>query len=74
MPLSSRRAATNQTLRRCARPRRRTRPSAHCAERSRAHPLLLQGSFYEGYMTMGDTTDDVDEKVQANIVAVKYGQ
>lgn len=32
-----------------------------------------QGTFYEGVMTDGYPTDEVDEQVQANIVAAKYG-
>jgi hypothetical protein len=31
------------------------------------------GCFYEGYMVTGVTTDETDEAVQANIVAVAYG-
>ncbi|KAK1937092.1 putative alpha-L-arabinofuranosidase B [Phytophthora citrophthora] len=31
------------------------------------------GSFYEGVMVSGDPTDDVDNQVQANIVAAAYG-
>ena len=31
------------------------------------------GCFYEGYMVSGVTTDETDEAVQANIVAVAYG-
>ena len=30
------------------------------------------GKFYEGYMVSGETTDAIDAKVQANIVAVQY--
>lgn len=32
------------------------------------------GNFYEGYMTRGVTTDETDDAVQANIVAMRYGQ
>ncbi|KAI9985614.1 hypothetical protein PInf_004995 [Phytophthora infestans] len=31
------------------------------------------GSFYEGVMVSGDPTDDIDNQVQANIVAAGYG-
>ncbi|KUF85955.1 Uric acid degradation bifunctional protein TTL [Phytophthora nicotianae] len=31
------------------------------------------GSFYEGVMVSGDPTDDVDNQIQANIVAAGYG-
>ena len=31
------------------------------------------GTFFEGVMTQGLTTDDVDDAVQANIVAAGYG-
>jgi hypothetical protein len=31
-----------------------------------------RGNFYEGYMVTGDTTDETDDAVQANIVAVGY--
>ncbi|GMF21591.1 unnamed protein product [Phytophthora fragariaefolia] len=31
------------------------------------------GSFYEGIMVSGNPSDDVDDKVQANIVAAGYG-
>ena len=31
------------------------------------------GTFYEGYMVTGATTDATDAAVQANIVAVAYG-
>ena len=30
------------------------------------------GNFYEGIMVSGVTSDATDDKVQANIVAVKY--
>jgi hypothetical protein len=33
-----------------------------------------QGTFYENCMTSGYATDEVDAAVQANIVAVGYGQ
>ena len=33
---------------------------------------LAMGNFYEGIMVLGNTTDAVDEAVQANIVAVGY--
>ncbi|TQS33341.1 hypothetical protein Golomagni_06319, partial [Golovinomyces magnicellulatus] len=32
-----------------------------------------QGTFYEGVMTKGYPSDDTENKVQANIVAAKYG-
>lgn len=32
------------------------------------------GTFFEGVMTYGLTTDDVDDAVQANIVAAGYGK
>jgi hypothetical protein len=32
------------------------------------------GTFYEGVITSGDTTDAADDAVQANIVSVGYGQ
>jgi hypothetical protein len=32
------------------------------------------GTFYEGVITSGNTTDAADDAVQANIVSVGYGQ
>ena len=32
------------------------------------------GSFFEGFITQGYTTDAADDAVQANIVAAGYGQ
>jgi hypothetical protein len=32
------------------------------------------GTFFEGAMTMGNPSDDVDDAIQANIVAAGYGQ
>ena len=32
------------------------------------------GTFYEGVMTAGYTTDATDDAVQANIVAARYGR
>merc|ERR1711988_770636 len=31
-----------------------------------------RGNFYEGYMTRGATSDEIDEEIQANIVSVGY--
>ena len=31
-----------------------------------------EGNFYEGIMATGDTTDAVDDAIQANIIAVGY--
>ena len=33
-----------------------------------------RGTFYEGLMTQGYTTDAADEAVQRNIVAAQYGK
>ncbi len=32
------------------------------------------GTFYEGVITSGYTSDETDDKVQANIVAAGYGK
>jgi len=31
-----------------------------------------QGKFYEGYIVTGVTTDETDDRIQENIVAVRY--
>jgi hypothetical protein len=37
-------------------------------------PGMSIGTFYEGLMTVGYTTDAADDAVQADIVAAKFGQ
>ena len=37
-------------------------------------PGMSVGTFYEGLMTVGYTTDAADDAVQADIVAAKFGQ
>ena len=40
-----------------------------------SHRICIpQGTFYEGVMTAGYSTDATDDKIQANIVAAGYGR